>query len=294
MKKGSLYVLLCYILWGILPIFWKQIGGVNSYYILAARMVWSFIFCGIIMIAKREFFKLKSILKNKKLLKKLIIAGILLIINWGFYIVAVNKNKLIDASLAYYLNPILTVLLGFLIFKERLSKRQWIAIIVAILGISFQLFTLGEFPTYAVIIGGSFALYGAVKKDIKLDSEVSIFMELFFLLPFAIIFIIYAKSKGIDGVDSLVGFRKIYIPLTGVVTAFPLLLYSIGIQSTKLTTAGLLMYINPTLQLLLAVAVYGESFTRESLVVFISVIIALLIYIPTVYNKTEVEVKDES
>lgn len=294
MKKGSLYVLFCYILWGILPIFWKQIGGVNSYYILAVRMVWSFIFCGIIMATKREFSKLKSIFENKKLLKKLIIAGILLIINWGFYIVAVNKNRLIDASLAYYLNPILTVLLGFLIFKERLTKRQWLAIIVAILGISFQLFTLGEFPTYAVIIGGSFALYGAVKKDIKLDSEVSVFMEILFFLPFAFIFIFYAKSKGIDGVDSLIGWRKFYIPLTGVVTAYPLLLYSIGIQNTKLTTAGLLMYINPTLQLLLAVAVYGESFTRESLVVFISVIIALLIYIPTVYNKGEVDIKEQS
>lgn len=287
MKKGSIYVLLCYILWGLLPAYWKILNPVNSYYVLASRMIWSFLFCFLIIFLKRNFHKIKSIFKDRKLFLNLIYAGIMISINWGFYIVAVHKNHLLDASLAYYLNPIFTVLLGFLFFREKLTKAQWASIIVAILGLSYQLFSLGQFPTYAVIIGGSFAIYGAIKKDIKLDPEVSLFMETLILVPFALIFIFYSKSKGIDGVENLQGIRKIFIPLTGLVTSFPLLLYAEGIKTTKMTTAGLLMYINPTLQLFLAVAVYGESFTKESMVAFISVIIALLIYFSSIYNKKE-------
>lgn len=290
MKKGTLYILFCYILWGLLPVYWKQLQVVDSIYVLAERVVWSFVFCAGIILVKKEGKKVVKALRDPKKLWILLLSSVLLIVNWGFYIVAIHNNHIIDASLAYYMNPIFAVLIGFLIFKEKMSKQQWLSVIIAAIGVGYSVVMYGKVPTFALIIGGSFAIYGGIKKGFKMESHISIFVETLFLLPFALVYIIWSRSQGSVGIENLPGLKILYLPLSGALTAMPLLLYSEGIKRTPLTRAGLLMYINPTLQLLLGVIVYNEIFTKVNAVTFICIGIALLIYIPTMLKNNEVKV----
>lgn len=289
MKKGPLYVLFCYILWGILPVFWKQLQGVNSFYVLASRVVWSFVFCAGIILYKKEKKKIINTLKDPKMLKKLLLAGIMVTINWGFYIIAIHQNHILEASLAYYMNPILSVLIGFFIFKEKLSKQQWLSVIIAAIGVGYSILMYGKVPTFALIIGISFSIYGATKKKIDLESEVSLFIETMLILPFALIAMVWLKSQGSVGVENLKGLSILYIPLSGAITSIPLLFFAEGIKTTSLTSSGLLMYVNPTLQLLIGVFIYGEKFTRVNAITFIFVWIALIVYIPTILKKDRQE-----
>lgn len=287
MKKGTFYILFCYILWGLLPVFWKQLQQVNSLYVLAARVFWCFIFYGIIVLVRKDKEKVVKALKNPKDFWMLLAAGIMLTINWGFYIIAINDNHILDASLAYYMNPILAVLLGFFVFKEKLSKQQWSSVIIASIGVGYSILMYGQIPIFALIIGFSFAIYGAIKKKLVVESQVSLFAEIIFILPFAIIYIIWSRLQGITGIENLQGLRILYLPLSGAITAIPLLFYSEGMKTTSLTTSGLLMYVNPTLQLLLGVLVYNEAFTKVNAITFILVWIALFIYIPTMFRKSK-------
>lgn len=189
--KSSLYVLLCYILWGLLPIFWKLLSHINPIYVLCSRIVWSLIFCFIILYFKKELKAAKDIFSNKTLLLKLAISGILLSINWGSYIWAVNSNHVLDASLAYFINPIITVILGFIIYREKLTVMQWISVIAAFIGILVPIVHENTLPYLALIIGGSFSLYSALKKNIKLNSEISNFMETLAVTPIALFVIMY-------------------------------------------------------------------------------------------------------
>ena len=134
-NKGPIYVLACYVLWGFLPIFWKTLSAVDSLYVLAARIVWSLIFITLIMMGQKKFDRIKAVLKDKKELVRLAAAGVFVCINWGSYIIAVNSGRGVDASLAYYMNPIVSILLGSIVFKERLSRLQWLAVGVTFAGV---------------------------------------------------------------------------------------------------------------------------------------------------------------
>ncbi|MDO5726109.1 MAG: EamA family transporter RarD, partial [Tissierellia bacterium] len=290
MKKGNLAVLSCYILWGLLPVYWKLLSSVDSIYVLASRILWSFVFCALIVAYKREGNLISKTIKNKDELLKLILAGIMVSLNWGLYIVAIHTNHILEASLAYYMNPIMGVVLGFLFFKERLSKRQWLAVIIASFGVIYNIIKYGKVPTFSLLIGGSFAIYGALKKKIDLPSEISLFIETLSVLPIALIYIVYIKSSGAFASYNLTSLSKILLPISGIITSVPLLLFAYGIKTTSMTTSGLLMYVNPTLQLLIGTLIYKEEFTKVNLITFIFIIFALIIYIPTVIKIDEKKV----
>lgn len=277
--KSGLYVLLCYILWGLLPIFWKLLSQLNPIYVLCSRIVWSLVFCLIILYLKKELNYAKAILSNKKLLLKLIISGILLSINWGSYIWAVNSNHVLDASLAYFINPIITIILGFIIYKEKLTVIQWFSVIVAFMGILVPIIHEGTLPFLALIIGGSFSLYSALKKNIKLNSEISNFMETLVVTPIALFIIIYFEIQRIGSIGTLSSWQFILLPVSGIVTSIPLLLFAAGIKKIFMSLSGILMYINPTLQFLVGILLYNERLTTVNVITFIFVWIALLLFI---------------
>lgn len=287
-SKGGLYVLLCYILWGLLPIFWKLLNQLNPIYVLCSRIVWSLVFCLIILYLKRELNSAKTIFSNKKLLLKLMLSGILLSINWGSYIWAVNSNHVLDASLAYFINPIITVILGFVIYKEKLTVIQWISVIVAFIGILVPIIHEGTLPYLALIIGGSFSLYSALKKNIKLNSEISNFMETLAVTPIALFIIIYFETQRIGSIGTLNSWQFILLPISGIVTSIPLLLFAAGIKKISMSLSGILMYINPTLQFLVGILLYNESLTAVNIITFIFVWIALLLFI--ISNKKSAKV----
>ena len=279
MNKDTFNVLGCYVLWGLLPVFWKLLAGVNSAYVLAQRIVFSCLFCFAVILIKKNGGELKNILRDKKQRRLYLACGLLISANWGVYILTVATGRILEASLAYYMNPLFSILIGALIFKERLSGVQWLSVALAFVGVMYSVVLYGSVPYLAIIIGLTFALYGAIKKGIKAESEVSICMETVSVLPLALIFIVYAQLSGFTTFASLSVKEMLLLVLTGAVTSVPLMLFASGIKRTSITVSGILMYINPTLQLLLGVFVYNEEFTKANAVTFAFVWLAVILFV---------------
>ncbi len=204
----------------------------------------------------------------------LFLSSITVTINWGMYIVAIASGKLLDASLAYYMHPIFSIVLGFFIYKERLSKIQWFAFLLALIGVSIPIFTYGVIPYFAIIIGVSFAIYGALKKQVKASGVLGIFMETLIISPVAFAYLfLNLKTSTISPMQWAL------LPTTGIVTSLPLILFAIGIKKTSLSLSGILMYINPTIQLLIAVFFYNEEFTKLHAYMFLFVGLSVGIFL---------------
>ena len=279
MKKGTIYVTLSYVLWGLLPVFWKLLADVDSFYVLACRVVFSLVVSAALLPLLGEARRAKDALKNKRLVGLMLCCGLLISFNWGVLIYCVAAERVLDVSLAYYINPLLAILVGFICFREKLSAAQWIACAIAAAGVAAPMVMAGEFPILAVLCGLSFAVYGAVKKVADIPGELSTFMETLLVVPFAIAFIIYCEANGGPVASGqLSGWRLLLLPAAGAVTFLPVYLYSAGIRTTSMGLSGVLMYINPTLQLLIGL-LYGETLGTDMLVTFACVWIATAIYL---------------
>ena len=289
MNKSSFSVLGCYVLWGLLPIFWKLLANVDSVYVLAQRVLFSCIFCLAIILLKKNGSSVKNILKSKTERRRYFVCGILISINWEVYIVTVAMVKILEASLAYYMNPLFSVVIGALIFKEKLSAVQWVSVGLALVGVMISVIAYGNVPYLAIIIGLSFALYGAMKKTIKAESEVSICMETMSVLPLALAFIVYAQLSGYTTFSSLSNAEMLLLAASGAVTSIPLMLFAKGIRKTSITTSGILMYINPTLQLLVGVLIYNEVFTKMNAITFAFVWAAVILFVLDSLRKHKVK-----
>lgn len=289
MNKSSLSVLGCYVLWGLLPIFWKLLANVDSVYVLAQRVLFSCIFCLAIILLKKNGSSVKNILKSKTERRRYFVCGILISINWGVYILTIAMGKILEASLAYYMNPLFSVVIGALIFKEKLSAVQWVSVGLALVGVMISVIAYGNVPYLAIIIGLSFALYGAMKKTIKAESEVSICMETMSVLPLALAFIVYAQLSGYTTFSSLSNAEMLLLAASGAVTSIPLMLFAKGIRKTSITTSGILMYINPTLQLLVGVLIYNEVFTKMNAITFAFVWAAVILFVLDSLKKHKVK-----
>ena len=289
MNRSSLSVLGCYVLWGLLPIFWKLLANVDSAYVLAQRVLFSCIFCLAIILLKKNGSSVKNILKSKTERRRYFVCGILISINWGVYILTIAMGKILESSLAYYMNPLFSVVIGALIFKEKLSAVQWISVGLALVGVMISIIAYGNVPYLAIIIGLSFALYGAMKKTIKAESEVSICMETMSVLPLALAFIVYAQLSGYTTFSSLSNAEMLLLAASGAVTSIPLMLFAKGVRKTSITTSGILMYINPTLQLLVGVLIYNEVFTKMNAITFAFVWAAVILFVLDSLRKHKVK-----
>jgi chloramphenicol-sensitive protein RarD len=279
--KGIYYTAGAYIFWGVLPIYWKFIDQVAALEILAHRVVWSFIFVLLIVgILKRKLLKnfFQVQMKQKKTWLGLFLASLLISINWFVYIFAVNSNHIVEASLGYFINPLVAVLLGVFVLGEKMNAWQAISFVVAGIGVVYMTLSLGTFPWIALILALSFGFYGLSKKLIKVDSILGLLLETLFIVPFALLFLAYL---GVNGQQSFAtGSLKddLFLIGSGIATALPLLWFGIGAQKIPLYLVGFLQYIAPTISLLLGVLIYGESFTKDHAVTFTFIWIALGIF----------------
>ncbi|MBR4283949.1 MAG: EamA family transporter RarD [Anaerotignum sp.] len=278
-KKSVLQVFGSYVLWGIFPVFWKMLSELNSVYVLSSRIVWSTVFCLLLIVVTKKTDELKRVLSDSKMRKTLMCSGIAIAVNWGVYIYAVNSGHILDASLAYYLNPLMVIALGFFLFKEKLAFRQWLAIAVAALGILIAIVAYGEVPVFAIVIGTSFAVYGAIKKNVKCNGLISTFVEAAFLTPFALAYILWAEMGHVGAIGTLEGGQFLLIPMSGVVTSIPLLLFSIGVAKVSMSLTGILMYINPTLQFMIGALLYHETFDLPKGIMFVCVWIGVALFV---------------
>lgn len=281
-QKGAIHAGFSYLLWGLLPIYWKLLDNVNAKEILASRVVWSFIFMIFILFLTKKlglFFQtIKGFAKNKKEMYALIIASILISVNWFIYIWAVNSGHMIEASLGYYINPLISILLGMIVLKEKLTVYQYISFILAAIGVLIISISHGQFPWIAISLALSFGFYGLAKKLINVDSAVGLTLETLVVAPVAAIYIVYLFMKGSNSFLTAGIQTDLLLIGAGVATAVPLLYFAKGAQKIPLSLLGFLQYIAPTLTLLLGVFVYHEHFSKIQLISFIFIWSALTIY----------------
>lgn len=271
-QRGILAGFACYALWGFFPLYWKLLDDVNSFEIIAQRIIWCFVFTAIIcFIGKWDFI---SLLRNKRALKFLIPASILITINWSTYIFAVNINHIVETSIGYYLNPLVSILLGLIVFKERLTPLQWVAVGFCCAGLGFFTISYGKFPWISITLALSFGIYGAVKKKGGYPAVESIAVESAVMTPIAIIFAIILayltdSHAFLGDVASAEGWSTSALLICGgAVTAIPLILFATAANRIPLTLLGFLQYLSPTIALLIGVFINGELFTFAHVVCF--------------------------
>ena len=274
---GTVVVFLTYVVWGILCIYWGLLGGVNPVYILANRIIWSAVFMGLYALLRHRGGEIRSVLTDKKAFGKCLLSGVLITINWGVYIYAVNSGHVLDASLGYFIQPVLVGLIGVLAFKERPTRLEWATFVLAVLALSYMLLRTGALPYLSIIVAGSFAVYGGVKKNLKLSPEVALFTETLCMAPFALGFIAYAEANGMGAIGTATSAELVLLVLSGIVTSVPLLLFNIGVKHIPYYFSGILMYINPTIQFLIGLFYYKEALDTDRLVAFIVIWVGVLL-----------------
>ncbi len=274
--KGIFYALICYLTWGMFPLFWKQLASVDSMQVFSHRIIWSFAFIAIIIFfSKRK--KYLTVLKYRTTWIWLTITGLLIGTNWLVYIYAVNNGHIVDSSFGYYINPLVNVALGMIILKEKLTQLQVIAIILALIGVIIMAVRLGEIPIISLVLAITFALYGLFRKMAGIESFTALFVETIVLFPLAFGWIFYCQNQGNNAFASDFSISALLI-IGGILTAIPLLWFGKATSRIPLSTIGFIQYLSPSLQLLLGVFVYKEKFNIDHIISFGFVWAALVIF----------------
>lgn len=281
-RTGAIYAGFSYLLWGLLPIYWKLLENINATEILANRVFWSFFFMVIVLLITKKWglfiHTIKGFTKNQKQMYALIIASLLISVNWFIYIWAVNNHHMIDASLGYYINPLVSVLLGMIVLKEKLTIYQYISFGLAAIGVIIATISYGQFPWIAIVLAVSFGLYGLAKKLINVDSAVGLTLETLVVAPISAIYIGWLFINGSNALLSINIGTDLLLLGAGAATAVPLLYFAKGAQKIPLSLLGFLQYIAPTLTLLLGVFAYNEHFSKLQLLAFMFIWSALTLY----------------
>lgn len=278
MNRGIGYAVGAYVLWGLLPVYWKWLHGVPALQLLGHRIVWSFamLFATILLLRRWKSFQKKAF--TGPVFRATLPAAVLIAINWLTYIWAVNSGFMIETSLGYFINPVFSVILGVLFFGERLRPGQWLPIGLAAGGVLFVAFAYGSVPWIALTLAVSFGLYGLVKKKAPLGSVHGLTLETGILLLPALLWLLYAEKTGAGAFLHSSPVSSLLLVGAGWVTTVPLLLFASAARRIPLSLVGILQYISPTLQFLLGVVVYHEPFTRAKLAGFCIVWMALVLF----------------
>lgn len=263
-RTGMMAALSTYLIWGVLPLYWNLLARAEANEILAHRIIWSFFFMVVVlMVTKRwQSFKedCRALWQNKKRGAILLLAAFTISLNWLTYIWAVNHGHVIDTSIGYYINPLMSVLFGIVFFRERISGLKKISLLLAAIGIVLMTYELGKLPWVAVVLAVSFSVYGALKKQLHLNPFSSITLETLLMVPFAVPYIGILMMSPANHFSLATPDLALYLMGTGVVTAVPLVLFSYGANLLPLNVLGFFQYISPTIGLLLGIFFFHETF----------------------------------
>ena len=271
-----LAALSAYVIWGLFPLYFHALAGVTAIEVLCHRIVWGAVVCLLLLAGRGKLGDLRAALTGRRTLLGLAASGACISINWGSFIWAVSVGRALDASLAYYVLPLVMLLLGVLFLKERPGARQWLAIAVMAAAVALLTYDRGELPWVVVAVPISFGLYGLARKLVAVDAMVGVTVETLLLTPFAAAYLLTRSGGGALVMDTFD--IKALLLGCGPLTILPLVLFTYGARRLSLSTAGVLQYINPTMQALIAVAVLGEMLTRLQMVTFALIWTGLAIY----------------
>lgn len=278
MQRGILYAVAAYASWGVLPVYMKLLRHVSPVEILLHRMVWALVFLLVVLAVRRDWAWLKPALKAPPVAVRFAGSAALLSINWFVYIWAVNNDHLVDASLGYFINPLVSVLFGVLLLKERLRPWQWFSVALAGVGVVWLTLRVGELPWIALVLAGSFGSYGLLRKTAKLGALEGLTLETLLLFPLAAAVLMWLGAAGQSAFVHADARTQGLLLLAGPITAVPLLSFAAGARRLPLSLLGLLQYISPTLQFLLGVFHYHEPFDHKKLLGFLCIWSGLAVY----------------
>ena len=278
MHRGVLSAALAYAIWGLFPIYFKLLGAVPPLDVLAHRIVWSLVFVLVVLSVRRQWRWVREVAGQPKVIGAFAASALLLSVNWLTYIWAVTNGHVIDASLGYFITPLVNVLLGYTVLHERLRPPQWTAVGLAAAGVLWLAGISGQFPWIALVLGCTFGAYGLLRKTAALGALEGLALETMLLAPPAFALLAWAAWQGTSPFPAANGLTNALLIGIGPVTAIPLLLFAAGARRIRLSTLGLLQYIGPTIQFVLGLWLFKEPFSATTLVGFCLIWTALLIY----------------
>lgn len=277
-SSGIIYAASSFAMWGILPVYWKLLKSIPANQILAHRIFWSFVFFTGLLVFGKQYKKIGEALKNRKNLMLIALCSIFITANWYTYIWAVNSGHIIETSMGYYINPLVSVFLGMAVLKEKLNSWQYTALLLAAAGVVMMAVRYGSVPWIALALALTFAVYGLLKKLVVTESLVGLVLETAILAPLALGFIAFEQNLGTGVLGDISPAVVVLLMGTGIITALPLLCFAEGCRRVDLTTVGFLQYLSPTLSLFLGIFIYKENFTWEHMLSFGFIWMALIIF----------------
>lgn len=278
LRLGLLLGIGAYALWGVFPLFFPLLEPASPLEILADRFVWSFVFLLLFMLVTRSWSRMRPLLADRRVMVMLIAATLLISVNWGVYIWAVNNGHVVEASLGYFINPLVVVLIGTLVLRERLRPLQWTAIGIAALAVVVLVVGYGAVPVIALALALSWAGYGLVKKLAAVDPIASLTVETAYGTPIAVAYLLWLASTGSLVFGHSSTGNTVLLMMTGVVTAVPLVLFGGAANRVPLSTIGVLQYLTPCIQFLIGITVFGESMPPARWIGFGIVWVALAVF----------------
>lgn len=277
-NKGVIYGAAAYIMWGFFPIYFKALQMVPPMQIMMHRVVWSFLFVMLLIFLRKEWPSFRESLREPRVLISYTLTAVLLAANWLIYIYGVNSGQVVETSLGYFINPLLSVALGVVFLRERLRLTQWIPVGLAALGVLYLTLQYGSPPWIALALAFSFGMYGLIKKIAPLGSLHGLSLETGIIFLPAVLYLLFAENQGYGAFGHLGWNVTILLALVGVVTALPLLLFGMAARSIPLSLLGILQYIAPSVQFLLGIFLYQEPFSTSLLMGYVIIWLALIIF----------------
>jgi len=277
-RQGILFALIAYFSWGIAPVYFKLIQQVPADEILAHRIIWSFFFMLILLTLGRRWTQVRQFLRGDRRLWLLAVTALLIGVNWLLFIWAVNNHHMLEASLGYFINPLVSVMLGMIFLRERLRRLQRLAAGLAVFGVFIQLRTLGSLPVVALGLAFSFGFYGLLRKKIACDAQIGMLIETLWLLPVAAVYLFFIADSPTSHLRANSWILNLLLAAAGIVTTVPLLSFTAAATRLRLSTLGFFQYISPSVTFLLAIFCYGEKVSRSLLLTFIFIWTALLLF----------------
>ncbi|MFV7784224.1 EamA family transporter RarD [Shewanella marisflavi] len=275
-RKGVVLAICAYCFWGFAPLYFKLLDHVSATEILLHRVLWSFVFMLVLMQFIGGFAKLRALFRQPKQLGVLAITSILIAGNWLLFIWAINNDHMLDASLGYFINPLINVLLGMIFLQERLRKLQWAAVSLAFTGVLIQLISFGSIPVVSLALAASFGLYGLLRKKVNVDAKTGLLVETAILVPVALLYLV-TNFESISVMENSVQMNLLLLA-AGVVTSVPLLCFAGAATRIPLSMLGFFQYIGPSIMFIMAVSVFNEPFDLEKGITFAFIWSALVIF----------------
>lgn len=266
----------CYLIWGFQPLYFALDQKIDTAFLLAGRIVWAAVSCLLILKVQGKLGELTEIFQNKEIMKREIPASFLLLADWTIYLIGIRTGRVMECSMGYYIMPLVMVMFGALLYREKLAVMNYVAIGCIIVGIILSYKGFGGFPVITISLSLAFAVYSAIKKGLTVDSIVSTTSEILMMLPFALIFVLFFRMRE-NGMEGVTFSRQLFIIGSGLVTGLPMVFFAKGLSGIPLSFTGILQYVSPSLGILCSL-ILGESFTVEKLRSFLFIWVGVIVY----------------